>query len=43
MNAFVPERETLEVEFKSDRNKLSENDLIDAIVAFANTNGGDLF
>ena len=36
-------RETLTVEFKSDRNRLSDNDLIDAVVAFANTEGGDLY
>lgn len=36
-------RETLTIEFKSDRKQLSDNDLIDAIVAFANTEGGDLY
>ncbi len=35
--------EDLVVEFKSDRSYLSDNELIDAIVAFANTNGGDLY
>lgn len=43
MERLIPERETLEIEFKSDINKLSDTDLIDAIVAFANTNGGDLY
>lgn len=36
-------RETLTIEFKSDRKQLSDNDLIDAVVAFANTEGGDLY
>ena len=35
--------ESLTIEFKSDQNKLSDNDIIDAVVAFANTDGGDLF
>lgn len=43
MERLIPERETLEIEFKSDIKKLSDTDLIDAIVAFANTNGGDLY
>ena len=43
MDFVLPEKETLEIEFKSDLKKLSDNDLIDAIVAFANTNGGDLY
>lgn len=36
-------QESLTVEFKSDRNCLSENDMIDAVVAFANTDGGELY
>lgn len=36
-------KESLTVEFKSDKNKLSDSDLIDVVVAFANTNGGDLY
>lgn len=43
MNFIVPQRETLEIEFKSDLKKLNDSDLIDAIVALANTNGGDLY
>ena len=30
-------------EFKSDRSKLPDNEIIDAVVAFANTDGGDLY
>ena len=43
MSNLIPERETMEVEFKSDLKKLSDSDLVDAVVAFANTNGGDLY
>lgn len=43
MEHLIPLRETLEIEFKSDTDKISDNDLIDAVVAFANTNGGDLY
>ena len=43
MERIIPEHETIEIEFKSDVKKLSDSDLIDAIVAFANTHGGDLY
>ena len=43
MERMIPPRETLEIEFKSDKDKLPDSDLIDAVVAFANTNGGDLY
>lgn len=36
-------RETLMIEFKSDCKRLPDSDLIDAVVAFANTDGGDLY
>lgn len=36
-------KESLTIEFKSDKNKLPDSDLVDAVVAFANTNGGDLY
>lgn len=39
----IPNNETLTVEFKSDMKKLSDNDLIEAIVGMTNTNGGELF
>ena len=35
--------ESLIIEFKSDRKKLPDQDIIDCIVAFANTDGGTLF
>ena len=43
MKTTLPNRETLEIEFKSDLKKLSDSDLVDAIVAFANTSGGSLY
>ncbi|MBQ5990463.1 MAG: putative DNA binding domain-containing protein [Oscillospiraceae bacterium] len=36
-------KEDLRTEFKSDLKRLPDNDLIDAVVAFANTDGGDLY
>jgi ATP-dependent DNA helicase RecG len=36
-------KEDLVNEFKSDRNCLPDGDIIDAVVAFSNTNGGDLY
>ena len=43
MGFLLPEKETLEIEFKSDLKKLSDTDLVDAVVAFANTSGGDIY
>lgn len=44
MNRIVPEKETLTVEFKSDQpKKLQDSDIFDAVVAFANSDGGDLY
>lgn len=39
----VPERESLTVEFKSDRSRLSDRDLVAAVVCLANTEGGDIY
>lgn len=35
--------ESLTVEFKSDVSRIPDGDIIDAVVAFANTDGGDLY
>lgn len=43
MNRTIPMCESLEVEFKSDKRKLDDVAIIDAVVAFANTNGGDIY
>ncbi|MEH6353338.1 ATP-binding protein [Pseudomonas sp. 3JA] len=39
----LPPRESLTVEFKSDRNKLPDRDLIEALVCLANAEGGELW
>lgn len=36
-------KENLLIEFKSDKNCLHDSEIIDAVVAFANTDGGDLY
>lgn len=43
MDRNIPLQETLTIEFKSDRRKLSDDELIDVVVAFSNTSGGDLY
>lgn len=35
--------ESLTIEFKSDQAKLPDNEIIDVVVAFANTDGGELY
>ncbi len=39
----LPARESLTVEFKSDRKRLSDNDLVEAVVCLANAEGGELW
>ena len=39
----IPEKESLTIEFKSDRSGYSDADLVDEIVGMANTQGGDLY
>ncbi|MBQ9209512.1 MAG: ATP-binding protein [Oscillospiraceae bacterium] len=36
-------KEDLQNEFKSDRSKISDSDIIDVVIAFANTSGGTLY
>ena len=43
MTRRIPSSESLTIEFKSDRAKLSDNELILAIVCLANTDGGVLY
>ena len=40
---MLPKKETLTIEFKSDQKKLSDSEIFEAVVAFANTEGGDLY
>lgn len=39
----IPKKETLIVEFKSDRKRLSDSDLVEAVIGMANTMGGELY
>jgi ATP-dependent DNA helicase RecG len=39
----IPERETLAVEFKSDRDVLNDDDLVEALICLANAQGGTLY
>ena len=43
LQSHIPPAETLEVEFKSDRDCLSDDDLIEALICLANANGGTLY
>lgn len=40
---LLPSRESLTVEFKSDRSRLSDKELVEAIVCLANAEGGELW
>ena len=39
----LPSHESLTVEFKSDRKRLSDNDLVEAVICLANAEGGELW
>lgn len=41
--SLIPSRETVNIEFKSDKRGLPDSSLIESIVGLANTNGGELF
>ena len=43
MTRDIPERESLTVEFKSDRARLADRDLIAAVICLANTEGGEIY
>ncbi len=43
MTRVVPPRETLHIEFKSDRSRLPDRELVEAVVCLANTEGGELW
>jgi ATP-dependent DNA helicase RecG len=40
---MIPEKESLKIEFKSDKRKLSDNELIESVVAMVNSDGGEIF
>ena len=43
LSGALPPEETLTVEFKSDLKRLSDNELVEALVCLANTEGGELW
>jgi ATP-dependent DNA helicase RecG len=43
MTQSIPEKESLTVEFKSDRSRLSDRELIETAVCLANTDGGEIY
>ncbi len=43
MSREIPEGESLTVEFKSDRSRLSDRELVATVVCLANSDGGDLY
>ena len=43
MSRIIPSSESLTVEFKSDLKKYPDSDIFEAVVAFANTEGGSLY
>lgn len=43
MKRIIPFKETLTIEFKSDLKKYGDADLFEDVVAFANTDGGELY
>ena len=40
---MIPAKETLTVEFKSDKQKIADSAIFEAVVALANTDGGDIY
>lgn len=43
MSRLIPERESLTVEFKSDRQRLPDRDLVAAVICLANSEGGEIY
>lgn len=43
MSPVLPAAESLTVEFKSDRKRLSDDELVQALACLANTKGGELW
>ncbi len=43
MTKLIPDCESLTVEFKSDRDRLPDRDLVAAVICLANSEGGDVF
>lgn len=43
MSSILPKKESLTVEFKSDRKRLGDDELVEALVCLANAEGGELW
>lgn len=43
MQDIIPNKESLTIEFKSDRRRLSDRDLVEAVVCLCNSNGGEIY
>lgn len=43
MSRTIPLKETLTADFKTDKKKYDNADFFDDVIAFANTDGGDLY
>jgi len=43
MARIIPEKESLTVEFKSDKKRLPDRDLLETLICPANTEGGDIY
>lgn len=43
MTSPIPQHESLTVEFKSDRSRLADRELVAAVVCLANTEGGEIY
>ena len=43
MERAIPSKETINIEFKSDKKKYPDAELFEAVVAFANTDGGVIY
>jgi len=43
MPSHIPDKETLTMEFKSDRCRIPDRDLVAAVVCLTNSEGGDLY
>lgn len=39
----IPTKESLKVEFKSDRSRLPDRELVETVVCLANTDGGEIY
>jgi len=43
MQHIIPTKESLTIEFKSDRHRLPDRELVEAVVCLCNSSGGEIF